>query len=933
MAVTDHETPRRAAVRPIEGRPAGGLRPWRELVAPHPDVATGRYRQAEFAADLHQVWRGEAAPEYGDPGAFFQRTFLTAGLRALLCNAERRWRREGGDPVVELRTRFGGGKTHAMIALFHVAAGQPPEPSADADTNAAPAATTAVLAGQMLPPGRVTAKPDGTRVHTLWGELAWQLGGAEGYRLVADADRSRTSPGAALVDLLRRHAPCLILVDEWVAYARQLYGVDGLPAGSFDAQFTFAQALAEATRAVDGALLVVSVPASDAEAGGEGGRASLQRLRRVIGRLESSWRPASAEEGFEIVRRRLFEALPADHAAYRDDVVEAFARLYRGHQAEFPRGCSEADYQRRLTAAYPIHPELFDRLHGDWFMLDGFQGTRGVLRLMAAVVHELWERNDASLLVMPATIPIDAPAVSLELTRYLDDGWTPVVARDVDGPDALPPRLDRDNPSLGRYAATRRVARTIYLGSAAAWPAAAPGLDVRSVKLGCVQPGESPATFGDALRRLTDEATHLYVDGQRSWYSPRPSVTRLAHDRAASHVSEDEVDEEIRRRLVLAERQHGDFAAVHAAPQGPGDVPDDPEVRLVVLGPEYPHAGRSADSPARAAAQRLLDKRATGDRLHRNMLVFLAADRSRLQELRHAVRQQLAWASIEAEKETLDLDNLQRRQAETRRDQLDAAVGQRIGETYAWVLTPGQAVDEPTVTWAETRVDGAGPLAVRAAVKLDGEEGLITGYSGVRLRMDLDRVPLWRGDHVLVTQLWSDYARYLYLPRLRDATVLLDAVRDGVARPTWHRDTFAYAGAVDELGGRYTGLVAGVCPTVTLDGAGVVVKPEVARRQLDPDGRGAEETGRRPEPDREPEPAPPARFRGRRTLDPGRLLREVGDIADAIVQQLGRAQDAEVSITVEIAAASSGGFDDDVRRTVTENARTLEFDTHQFEPE
>jgi uncharacterized protein len=910
-----------------------GLRPWRELVAPHPDVASGRHRQAEFAADLHQVWRGEAAPEYGDPGAFFQRTFLTAGLGALLRNAERRWRREGGDPVVELRTSFGGGKTHAMIALFHLAAGHPPEPPADPGTIAAPAATTAVLAGQMLPPGRVTGKPDGTRVHTLWGELAWQLGGAEGYRLVADADRSGTSPGAALVDLLRRHAPCLILVDEWVAYARQLYGVDGLPAGSFDAQFTFAQALAEATRAVDGALLVVSVPAADAEAGGEGGRASLQRLRQVIGRLESSWRPASAEDGFEIVRRRLFEDLPAGHAAHRDDVVAAFARLYRGHRAEFPRGCSEADYQRRLTAAYPIHPELFDRLYGDWSRLDRFQGTRGVLRLMAAVVHELWERDDASLLVMPATIPVDAPAVSWELTRYLEDGWTPVVARDVDGPNALPPRLDRDNPSLGRYAATRRVARTIYLGSAAAWPAADRGLDLRSVKLGCAQPGEAPATFGDALRRLTDEATYLYVDGQRCWYSPRPSVTRLAHDRAASHVGDDDVDEEIRRRLALTQRHHGDFAAVHAAPHGPGDVPDDPAVRLVVLGPEYPHAGRSADSPARAAARRFLDKRATGDRLHRNMLVFLAADRSRLQELRHAVRQQLAWASIEAEKDTLDLDNLQRRQASTRREQLDAAVGQRIGETYAWVLTPGQAVDEPTVTWEETRVDGTGPLAVRAADKLAGEEGLITGYSGVRLRMDLDRVPLWRGDHVSVTQLWSDYARYLYLPRLRDATVLLGAVRDGVAQPTWQQDTFAYAGAVDEPGGRYAGLVAGVRPRVTLDGAGVVVKPEAARRQLDADGRGIQGTGRPHQPDRAPEPAPPARFRGRRTLQPARLLRDVGDVADAIVGQLARAPDAEVIITVEIDATAGGGFDDDIRRTVTENARTLEFDTHEFESE
>jgi hypothetical protein len=954
------QTQRRAAVTPVEGQPAGGLRPWRELITPHPDVASGRYQQAEFAADLHQVWRDEAAPEYGDPAEFYRRTFLTDGLRALLLNAVRRWHREGGDPVVELQTNFGGGKTHSMIALFHLAAGYPPNELsgieamlADADMKAPSPATTAVLVGQMIAPGQVTTKPDGTEVHTLWGELAWQLGRAEGYRLVADADRSRTSPGAALVELLRRHAPCLVLVDEWVAYARQLYGVDGLPAGSFDAQFTFAQALAEATRAVEGALLVVSIPASDIEVGGEGGRASLERLKNVIGRVESSWRPASAEEGFEIVRRRLFEDLPAENAAKRDVVVKAFGSLYRSQKAEFPAGCSEADYERRLTAAYPIHPELFDRLYGEWSTLDKFQRTRGVLRLMAAVVHELWERNDSSLLVMPATIPIDAPAVSWELTRYLDEGWTPVIENDVDGPNALPLRLDRDNPNLGRYSATRRVARTIYLGSAPTQQAANRGLDDRSIKLGCVQPGEAPATFGDALRRLTDQATYLYVDGQRYWYSLQPSVTRLAHDRAASHFNDDEVDEEIRRRLKLTERQRGDFAAVHAAPPGPGDVPDDPEARLVVLGPEYSHSGKSTDSPARVAAQQFLDKRATGDRLHRNMLVFLAADRSRLQELRQAVRQHLAWSSIEDEKESLNLDNFQRRQAETKRAQFATVVGQRIGETYAWVLAPGQATDDPTVTWDETRVAGTDPLAVRVAKKLIGEEGLITEYSGVRLRMDLDRVPLWRGDYVSVRQLWSDYSQYLYLPRLRDSTVLLGAVQDGVARLTWNPDTFAYAGAIDEVSGRYSGLIAGVLPTVTLDSASVVVKPEVARHQIEEDRRRADETDDRRiidtgtdeyagegggrmqgEPDGEPaEPALPARFYGRKTLEPVRLLRDVGDITDAIVQQLGRAKDAEVSITVEIEARSTGGFDDDVRRTVTENARTLRFDTHEFESE
>jgi hypothetical protein len=948
------QTQRKSAVAPVEGQPTGGLKPWRELVTPHPDVASGRYQQAEFAADLHQVWRGEAADEYGNAVEFFRRTFLTDGLRDLLLNAVRRFRKEGGDPIIELQTNFGGGKTHSLIALYHLAAGYPPNelPGVEAMLAAAgleapPAARSAVLVGQMISPG-VVYDHDGTAIHTLWGELAWQLGGLDGYAMVAAADRTGTSPGVALVDLLRRYSPCLVLIDEWVAYARQLYGIDGLPAGSFDAQFTFAQALAEAARSVEGALIVVSIPSSDIEVGGEGGLAALERLKNVIGRMESSWRPASAEEGFEIVRRRLFDDLSAESAPARDAVVKAFGNLYRSQKGEFPSGVSENDYERRLAAAYPIHPELFDRLYGEWSTLDKFQRTRGVLRLMAAVVHELWERNDANLLIMPATVPIDAPQVSSELTRYLEEGWTPVIESDVDGPNALPLRLDRDNPALGRYSATRRVARTIYLGSAPTQRAANRGIDDRTVKLGCVQPGEAPATFGDALRRLTDQATYLYVDGQRYWFSLQPSVTRLAQDRAVSHFSEDDVDQVIRRRLATATRggQRGDFATVHPAPRTPAEVPDEPETRLVVLGPEHPHSGKTTDSPARLAAQRFLDERSGGARVHRNMLVFLAPDRSRLGELRQGVRDYLAWTSIEAEKEALNLDTFQSRQAETKRLQFDEAVAQRIGETFIWVLVPTQASDDPAVGWEETRVNGPDPLAVRVGKKLRNEEALITEYSGARLRIDLDRVPLWRGDHVTLRQLWSDYSQYLYMPRLRDSAVLLDAVRSGVALLSWSTDTFAYASAYDESTGRYVGLATSQHVSVVLDNTSVVVKPDVAARQVDEDGAaagdapphsgGTESTAASVAPlgalsSSVPDaPKTPRRFYGRVSLEPVRMLRDLGDIADAVVKQLSLAE-ASVNITVEIEAVAAGGFPDDVRRTVDENARTLKFDVHEFE--
>jgi predicted AAA+ superfamily ATPase len=563
---------RRKAEAPTEGQPMSGLKPWREIATPHPDVASGRYQQAEFAADLWQVYLDEGSDEYRLPNEFFRRTYLTEGLKHLLTNALIRLAGVGGDPVIELQTNFGGGKTHAMLALYHLFFGVEPKdlPGMEpvfqaADVNEPPKnVNTVVIVGNKISPGKVEKKTDGTRVHTIWGEIAWQLGGKEGYEMVREADETATNPGDVLKELFNRYSPCLILIDEWVSYARQLHERADLPGGSFDTHFTFAQTLSESAKNADRTLLVVSIPSSDIEIGGDRGKEALDRLKNAIGRVESPWRPASAEESFEIVRRRLFQTTtdPKLFVA-RDAVIKAFSEMYRTQAQEFPTECREADYERRLREAYPIHPEFFDRLYSDWSTLDKFQRTRGVLRLMAKVIHSLWEREDKSLLIMPAHIPMDDAQVQSELTRYLDDNWVPIIEKDVDGPNSLPLDIDRANANLGRYSACRRVTRTIYLGSAPTIRAANRGLEDRRIKLGCVQPGESVATFGDALRRLTDRATYLYIDGNRYWISNQPNVTRTAQDRATQLLEERyKVTEEIVRRLKT-DKQRGEFGAIH----------------------------------------------------------------------------------------------------------------------------------------------------------------------------------------------------------------------------------------------------------------------------------------------------------------------------------------------------------------------------------
>ena len=930
---------RRQSTLTLEGTPKAGLRPWREVITPHADVATGRYSEAEFAADLAQVDQGNAGAEYGDPAEFYRRTFLTDGLHKLLAGAMRRLSRQGGDPVVDLQTNFGGGKTHSMLALYHMAGHAEPgalngldQLMAEAGVTTLPKIQRAVLVGTALSPGEPTQHDDGIATRTLWGELAWQLGRRDGYGMVAESDQARVSPGSRLLgQLLERYAPALVLVDEWVAFVRQLYANNELPAGTFDSNMTFVQALSEAVKATPGALLVASLPASQIEIGGEGGQVALERLKNTFGRIESSWRPATAEEGFEIVRRRLFEPMvDRELFAARDNVVKAFSDLYRESGAAFPAECSEADYRRRLEAAYPIHPELFDRLNNAWGALDRFQRTRGVLRLMAAVINALWEQGDKGLMIMPGSIPLHDPTVQAELTRYLEQKWDAIISADVDGPNATPLAVDRENPNLQRYGAARRVARTIFMASAPTYGGPNPGIDDRRIRLGCAQPGETPGSFGDALRRLADGATYLYVDSGRYWFSVQPSVTRTADDRASA-LDVDDVWAELIRRL-RADRERGPFAAVHVVPESSGEVPDEMEARLVVLGPGYPH-DTTGESKAKTAAEEILTRRGQQPRIFRNALLFLAPDHRRLSELEQAMRLFMAWRSIVQDQETLNLDAFQRRQADSKEKEWNKTVDARIGETWVWAMAPYQPdPKQPGIEWVINRLSGQDSIARRAGKRFESDEALLTQLGARRLRTALDQFCLWRDrDHVEIKQVLDDFATYLYLSRLRDRQLVIDAVRSAISQLVC--DHFAYADGYDASAERYLGLSATGGGSVSIDLSGLLVMPEPALIQIEsergvrpPPGKGKEET-----PPLPPPPSPHRRFYASVTIDPTRAGRDVGRIAEEVIQHLSTLGRADVKLTLEIQANAPDGVPDDIQRVVTENCQTLKFTTHGFE--
>jgi predicted AAA+ superfamily ATPase len=956
--------------------PLRGLPSWRDVIEPHPDVAQGRYKNAEFAADLAQVARGEGAYEYRDPVEFFARTYITEGMSGLLTQALKRVSGKDGEPVIQLKTAFGGGKTHSMLALYHLLRGKisvDKVPAAkpilaSVGISSLPRVNVAVLVGTSLDPSK-SRRPNnlpGITINTLWGELAAQLAESAGnlklYNYVKEADKKGVSPGSeALKNLFDACAPCMVLIDELVAYAKKIYGVSGLPAGSFDNMISFVQEITEAARASKNSLIVASIPESDIEIGGEAGKRALETIEHTFGRMEAIWKPVAAGEGFEVVRRRLF--LDCKSPAARDQVCSQFSQMYTENTADFPISARELEYKQRLISCYPIHPEIFDRLYEDWATLERFQKTRGVLRLMATVVHDLWMNNDAGLMIMPGSVSLDNPNVRDELTRHLPENWNSLVDSQVDGKNSEPYQKDQNNIRFGRVLACRRLARTILLGSApSVREQAVRGIEASRIRLGVVQPGENIATFNDALNTLQTVLAYLYTNpsNDRFWYDTRPTLRKTVEDRASQILNPD-VEFEIETRLRTI-RKEAPFSGIHICPSSSLDVPDDQSARLVILQPNDVFKASAEQNNAITAAENILNNRGQSPRIYRNMLAFIAPDADVILSLKNEVKRYLAWKSIKEDSEYLNLDAAQNRETKNGLDRSNETVDLRLKEAYCWLLVPyiDRSVDMKTILWDRIRITGGNEsIVAKAAKKMMQNEALITKWAPVLLLMELDNI-LWKEiANISIKTLWDYLCTYCYLPRLSTYEVLEDAVRSGLNSPEY----FALAEGVSD--GRYLGLrfnqYVGVinrhCLLVKVAIAKTQIEQEANERtkaesqagvipditygsstasgQLDGKETDSEYlTGtQRSAPGKQTVPEPPKnkRFFMSATLDNTRINRDVNRLVDEVISHLTAINGSKIEITLEVNAEIEGGVPTPTVRTVTENCRTLKVGNYGFE--
>ena len=940
------------------------MKPWRHIARPHKDVLEGTFKQSEFAADLSRVAAGQAPAEYQDAEKFFARTFITEGMRLLLISVAQRLTGQGGDPVIQLQTAFGGGKTHTLLAVYHMAtrqvessrlAGLPPLLD-EAGITDLPRAHMAVLDGISFSPS--SARQRGThQVRTLWGELAWQLLGEEGYGLVAAADADGTSPGKdILIELLRRAAPCVILMDELLAFIRQLDEDRIYLAGTYDSNLSFIQALTEAMKAVPNAILLASLPESELEVGGKQGVRALNALEKYFARVESVWKPVATEEAFEIVRRRLFEEIgdPAERKA----TCEEFAKLYQQESSYFPVETHSSSYLDRLLQSYPIHPEIFDRLYEDWSTLEKFQRTRGVLQYLAMVIHRLWNSDNQDPLIMPGSLPLDDTNVRSKSIHYLPQGWEPVLEREVDGPHSMTKQVDTEDTRFGAIRAARRTARTIFLGSApAAANQAIRGLALNRILLGTAQPGDTIGVYQDVLGRLRDRLHYLYSEQDRYWFDTKPNLRREMESRKRGFSKTEHVFPAIHRQLTEEFSYQRAFGGVHIFVPS-SDLPDEigKGPRLVVLHPDHPYS-RSGAEQTLATAQELLQKRGDQPRHFQNRLIFLAADEDVVTRLIDQARTVLAWQSIidDLDEGKLNLDQFQAKQSRERFAAAKLMLKQMTREAYKWLLAPYQERKGDTfvLRWESISINPQATDRVKEIeARLVEEEWLITQWSPVHLDRLLKQWYFTPGDtEVNAMRVWKDSCQYLYLPRLKNQEVFAEALQAGIKS----QDYFAFAAGKDA--DRYQGFHFGDAPfQLGLSDHSLLIARETAQAYLDarqqptppvadPAPR-TQGTGHTPTPPTHPiprpQPLPPTpvtpatpasknRFFGTVKLDPIRAKLDFGTIVDEVIQHFSSDPNTTIDISIEVHATHPDGFDESTQRTVRENAQQLGFESGGFE--
>jgi len=811
------------------------LKPWTDVVRPHNDVVSGDLAMGTYAANLAAAaLAGEGAEVYVNAQAFFESTYFTSTMRELIGDVFSSLNGEKGDRVLQLRTPFGGGKTHTLLALYHLAKNRSAAKAASELRDMADPGPVrvAILSGERLDPER-GREVDGLTLTTLWGELAFQLGGREAYESILVDGEEGGPPGGEQLTRILGDSPSLILLDEVLIYVAKGKGVKRLDTTVEKQAMLFLQNLTESVNQRRHAAMVYSLQASIGEAVGE--EELLERLEKIAGRIDRRREPVSGDEVLRVVQRRLFQNLGDEKVA--QEVAEAHAEQLRGHLeavAETDGDREDAkrrgdELQRRIVDSYPFHPELIDLMQLRWGSLPRYQRTRGALQFLATVVHALWATRadrEAQALIGPGDIELaDEGTRALLLEQVGEtDQFSAVIEADFLAGDAgtrtIDARLGRDVPALERLRVGSRVATTIILLSFGAKQGEERGAFDREIIEASLTPGLDANNLREALRDMEREALlYLHHRNGRYFFDTVANVNKLIRSEWESK-SATEVLEQVRDGF---ERTLGSGARSQAVvwPPTPADVDDrGTGFRIVYLGPGWDSGGLTPGA--------FITHAKNGPRTHRNAIALALPVSSSFDEARSAARQTLAIQSLLARGSKLGLTPEQKDELKDRERAAGNALEAALRQSYEAVLVPQGMNDEGQVELSEVRMGtvlGAGRTLhdrVRDSLQAEVFDSLEPSRVALIARLDANGFA-W------CEQLSSRGYSFFELPKLWSP----DAYKQGIAKGV-SQGVFAYGSGLREANGKIElGGASAIRMREALDAGGVDLGPGTAVMSLE----------------------------------------------------------------------------------------------------
>ena len=630
------------------------MKPFVQIATPHEDILEGRLTMDVFAADLWQVANGKAPLDYQDTDIFFQKTYLTKGLKNIIEIAKARLEGRSGDSVIQLQTPFGGGKTHTLIALYHKAK--------EWNTK------VVVFDGTALNPKEI--KP--------WEELEKQLTGK------IEITKGDISPGKEkLIRLLSETSPVLILMDEVLEYITKAAGIKVGDSNLASQTFAFIQELTATVSAVGNSLFVLTLPSSTLEHYDENAERIFQQLQKIAGRMEKIYTPVEDEEIKYVVRARLFSKVDEKEAK---KVVDDFIKYAKNEG--LLSGDEVSDYRENFLKSYPFKPEVIDTLYKRWGSYPTFQRTRGVLRLLSLVVHDLLDKSIPFIRLGDFNLNNDE--IRRELIKHIGQEWSSIIAQDITSKESGAKKVDMGlGSSYKPYKLGTVVSTTIFMTSFSG--RGEKGSSIRETKLNVVYPEFSSNVIDTVISNLKEKL--FYISDEGLFFTNQPNLNRMIIAREES-ISEDNIYEE-EMRIIKAHVSRTPRFKVYIHPRFPRDISDTSELKLIILNKSKPDI-------------EFLEKYGENPRVYRNTLIFLCIDVNQRETFSFYLKKLLALKSIDGDKK-LKLTEGQRKEVKIKLKNYEQREYEDLRKFYRKLFLPAKGgfkeIDMGLPTFGESLLD------------------------------------------------------------------------------------------------------------------------------------------------------------------------------------------------------------------------------------